>query len=791
MRICNCLRNIFQSMSHREINQKIQKVKKIERKAKNSASVPSYVALQVLGSGVRGIPSSLYVSTDHSKYLFNCGEGVQRLAQEHRLRLTKLENVFFTTPTWKNMGGFPGMILTIQDIGVPALRLHGPRGIYKIFDAIRPFVQLKNIEITEAECNESDCYVDDCMKINYVHLKKNTSEIDSDDSDDDEQMFIDNTDYYAHEFNSNGKRNATKHTPAKKISKQINNQQTNGRIKGCISYICKLHDKPGTLNLEKCVDRGVTPGPILGQLKSGNDVTLDNGTIIKSADVCDPSIPGPVFIVIECPNEDYLDSLINNEVFKNYQKDASDPENIAKCIVHFSPENIIRNPRYIEWMSRFENDTEHLIINENNSCLSYEGIHKIQHKLNLLHPTIFPLIHDQFPAVESTEYPIESECLKKLNIHRAKTLDAVHLRPQSGLENTKIKIDRETDVNEVFNIDGFLDLLAELQTDINARSKYINESEAYPKILMLGTGSCIPCKIRNTSGILLRIDEDTSVLLDCGEGTIGQLIRFFGPSEIDKIVNSIKAVYVSHLHADHHLGLLGVLQERQRITNEPIFLLAPNKIEFWLRLYNKKFERIATNYILVPNHCLNYNSRKIANFAYNELKKKLRLNDVYTIEVYHCPFAFAVAWTLKNGKKIVYSGDTRPCYNITSIGKYCDLLIHEATMEDELEKEAKKKKHSTISEALMVGEEMKAKFTLLTHFSQRYSKMPRLPNDSDILNNVGIAFDNMQFNLAELSLLPLFYPSLKLMFNEFCNELEEKAHKRIIRQKTIAEMLNS
>lgn len=243
----------------------------------------------MLGSGVRGTPSSLYVSTDHFKYIFNCGEGTQRLAQEHHLRLTKLENVFFTTPTWKNMGGFPGMILTIQDMGVPELRLHGPRGIYEIFDAVKPFVSLKNLNVVEANCSEDNCYVDDCMRIHYVHLMKNTSKSDS---DDDEPLIIDNTDYYAHEINSNGKRNATKY----KLGKKISNRSKYGRIKGCVSYICKLHDKPGMLDLEKCVDRGVTPGPILGQLKSGNDVTLEDGTILKSADVCEPSTPGPVFI---------------------------------------------------------------------------------------------------------------------------------------------------------------------------------------------------------------------------------------------------------------------------------------------------------------------------------------------------------------------------------------------------------------------------------------------------------------------------------------------------------------
>ena len=58
---------------------------------------------------------------------------------------------------------------------------------------------------------------------------------------------------------------------------------------------------------------------------------------------------------------------------------------------------------------------------------------------------------------------------------------------------------------------------------------------SYPRIVMLGTGCSVPSKVRNTSGILLRIDENTSILLDCGEGTLGQIIRFYGFSESDNI----------------------------------------------------------------------------------------------------------------------------------------------------------------------------------------------------------------------------------------------------------------
>lgn len=63
-------------------------------------------------------------------------------------------------------------------------------------------------------------------------------------------------------------------------------------------------------------------------------------------------------------------------------------------------------------------------------------------------------------------------------------------------------------------------------------------------------------------------------------------------------------------------------------------------------------------------------------------------------------------------------------------------------MEDELAHEAIIKMHSTTSQAIDIGKRMNAKHILLTHFSQRYAKLPRF-NDN-FAENVGIAFDNMQ-----------------------------------------------
>jgi ribonuclease Z len=95
-------------------------------------------------------------------------------------------------------------------------------------------------------------------------------------------------------------------------------------------------------------------------------------------------------------------------------------------------------------------------------------------------------------------------------------------------------------LQEVFSIDGFLDALTELQTFISNREKSLLIKNEYPKIIMLGTGCSIPSKVRNTSGILLRMDEDHSMLLDCGEGTFGQIMRLYKKPEADNILKTIK-----------------------------------------------------------------------------------------------------------------------------------------------------------------------------------------------------------------------------------------------------------
>lgn len=140
-----------------------------------------------------------------------------------------------------------------------------------------------------------------------------------------------------------------------------------------------------------------------------------------------------------------------------------------------------------------------------------------------------------------------------------------------------------------------------------------------------------------------------------------------------------------------------------------------------------------------------------------------------------------------------YSGDTLPTDNLIKIGKNCAVLIHEATMEDELETEAQLKMHSTISQAINAGQKMDAVFTLLTHFSQRYSKIPIMDNKPHInFEKVGLAYDFMHVGLSQLNLLPLFYPCMKIMYNEYVVALHEKNVKReFYRSQDLSEVATS
>ena len=116
------------------------------------------------------------------------------------------------------------------------------------------------------------------------------------------------------------------------------------------------------------------------------------------------------------------------------------------------------------------------------------------------------------------------------------------------------------------------------------------------------------------------------------------------------------------------------------------------------------------------------------------LCEKLGVTRWLSVPVNHCAHAYATVVDSSSFGRVAYSGDCRPSDPLAAAAKGSDMLIHEATFEDDLKEEAVIKKHSTVSEALLVGKKMDAKVIVLTHFSQRYPELPELNLDALLLD---------------------------------------------------------
>lgn len=348
----------------------------------------------------------------------------------------------------------------------------------------------------------------------------------------------------------------------------------------------------------------------------------------------------------------------------------------------------------------------------------------------------------------------------------------------SPSSSSSVNLNPEEFLSEVSSIEGFAEDVHRLKKEFSMGMGKEIVDASYPKLIFLGTGSCIPNKTRNVSSILVYTHPNACVLLDCGEGTYGQIVRFYGKERAHKVIRDLKGIFISHLHADHHIGLIGLLRGRiqeEQISGKlpPVKLFAPQQIQSYLTFYHIRIEPIKHTYTLVRNLSLCADPERVSKY------ECCGLLDISTCLVPHCKHAFAVAITLDDAEqtKITYSGDCLPSQALVELGMNSHVLIHEATIEDELEDEAKLKMHSTVSQAISQGERMHAKYTILTHFSQRYAKLPRMEYEPQ--KKVGIAFDNMMVTLPELDKVNLLYPTLKLLFSEECDEMEQKAIKRM------------
>ena len=270
-------------------------------------------------------------------------------------------------------------------------------------------------------------------------------------------------------------------------------------------------------------------------------------------------------------------------------------------------------------------------------------------------------------------------------------------------------------------------------------------------VTFLGTGSMAPSRYRNVPGILIH-SQTGFIVLDVGEGFAGQLRRRFGNENFKYIVQNINFIYISHIHGDHHFGLFQLLEERSKVANNIVPLLCHQSIAIHIENC-QKFSKSGN---------LKYRWIKTNN---KENKGEFEENGIYIkyFPVFHCEDSQGCVITLNDGWRIAYSGDRFPKDNFENEVKNCDLLIHEATFTDELYKTAESKGHSTMGQALATGKAVSAKYEILTHFSQRYPKLPVFPEG---MKNIAFAFDYMTISYEKMNELCMVCPQIFQMISE-------------------------
>eukprot|EP01042_Synura_sphagnicola_P003717 gene3717-4637_t len=279
------------------------------------------------------------------------------------------------------------------------------------------------------------------------------------------------------------------------------------------------------------------------------------------------------------------------------------------------------------------------------------------------------------------------------------------------------------------------------------------------RITFLGTGSAAPSRHRGNSSILIRSSplpsgpaSDTShifIMLDAGEGVASQLFQSVSGDEdrLRALYRDLSLVWISHHHADHHCGLPLLLEARHRYQHD-----CPTGAS-WRRLSVVASADVCAYISYVADVSGLSEGVHVVEIQRMESNAIRGITDGHVlawrnVPVVHCKNSYACVVDFSSSPRpvrVVYSGDCRPTEALAIAGSPCDLLIHEATFADDMAEDAVRKRHSCISEALMMGVKMNAKHVILTHFSQRYPPQAMATERRD-KSPVATAFDFLQFS---------------------------------------------
>jgi len=270
-------------------------------------------------------------------------------------------------------------------------------------------------------------------------------------------------------------------------------------------------------------------------------------------------------------------------------------------------------------------------------------------------------------------------------------------------------------------------------------------------VTFLGTGAATPTIDRNVASLSVQ-REGEMILFDCGEGTQRQMMRY-------GVGFSFTEVFFTHYHADHMLGITGLLRtmglqdrtapvtlygpkgagrvlnaavnlgiERNKFPVEVVELRAGDRLsrgEYDLVVFETEHRADTVGYALAEHVRLGrFNPERALELGVPEgpLWGRLHKGETVTLDDGRTVAPADLVGQPRRGRTLVYSGDTRPSLLVMEAARGADLLVHEATFGGDEAERARETGHSTAAEAARVAADAGVRRLVLTHISPRYTR---------------------------------------------------------------------
>ncbi|GJY14427.1 zinc phosphodiesterase ELAC protein 2 [Tanacetum coccineum] len=517
---------------------------KLKARKLNPVNTISYV--QILGTGMdtQDTSPSVLLFFDKQRFIFNAGEGLQRFCTEHRIKLSKIDHIFLSRVCSETAGGLPGLLLTLAGTGEEGISVNvwGPSDFKYLVDAMKSFIP--NAAMVHSRCfgpsAESDKFSLDNPGKFHDQLKLIDDEV--------------------------VKISAILLQPENHGLKEDENAFKSSDIS--VLYVCELPEIRGKFDLEKATALGLKRGPKYRDLQEGKSVESDTMNItVHPDDVLGPSLPGPIVLLVDCPTLSHFQEILCAQSLDTYYADIpSMPEEkrkIVNCVIHLSPSLVVNSNDYQKWMSRF-GGAQHIMAGhqmKNIEIPILQSSARVSARLNYLCPQFFPApgfwsLHKQNGSTipltnENTDSKlcktISAENLLKFRLrpHAQLGLDRSGIPTKAGpiqiIDDLLLEIPEISDAAKqvahlweggedegegVTSMEGEKNVTEEPWLNQNSLPDCLEDiTREDVEIVLLGTGSSQPSKYRNVSSIFINLFSKGSVLLDSGEGTLGQLKR--------------------------------------------------------------------------------------------------------------------------------------------------------------------------------------------------------------------------------------------------------------------------